>query len=128
MKSLIVASALLVLAVPANARMRHDRPCDLVQDKFEVFSPIYNPDHAHFVRFGTCEGYGFDDTPDGFRSLADYWGSISCGYQAYREGKKLTGSLYKNLENVAAWKAGWKIARKACTADRLPNFDRSDAE
>jgi ribosome modulation factor len=128
MKSPIIAAILLVLAAPAAARMRHDRMCDRVQDKFEIFNPAYNPQHAHGVRFGRCEHMVFDDNPDYTTSLAATWGSLSCGYQAYREGKKLTAKSYKTPELTAQWQTGWKIARQSCTTGNLPDFNYDEAK
>ena len=124
MRICIIAAALLVLAVPAHARMRHDRLCDIVQDKAHAFVPLYDPQgRGHGWRFGGCKGAVFDDNPDGVASLAGVWGSLACGYYAYREGKKLKDVPYKNSELVKKWEDGWKAARKSCETDQLPFID-----
>ena len=123
MKHLIIA--LLLLASPADAGMRHDRVCDIAQDKAVALHRLYNPESSHFVRFGKCSA--LNDIPVGdTASLAGYWNGLSCGYQAYRKGKKLNDSPYKNSELTDAWKDGWKYARKSCTEGMFPTFTADD--
>lgn len=124
MKTPIIAAMLLVLAVPADARMRHDRLCDIVQDKFDAFNPLYNPDHSKGVRFGKCEPLQDTDIPVGDSAcIGCLWNALNCGYEAYRKGKKLTDGPYKNEQMTARWKEGWKYARKSCAENMFPTFE-----
>src|SRR5258707_576810 len=104
MKFAVSVVALLILTVPAQARMRHDRICDFAQDRADLPNGKMNMTRHH------------------------WWLAMGCGYQAYREGKQLDDNPYKNDELKDTWQKGWKIARKSCATDKLPTFNRDDTE
>jgi hypothetical protein len=51
---LIAAAALALMATASQARMRHDRVCDIAQDKAD--NEKLNPPGGNYFRFGTCNG------------------------------------------------------------------------
>lgn len=118
MKTPIIVAVLLVLAVPANAEMRHDRICDLAQDSDKV---TLNRPGWNAIRFGKCTKIVADEPVKNREiSIADHWHVLSCGYQAYREGKKLEDNPYQNEERAHAWELGWEDARQSCETNQLP--------
>ncbi|SRR5258706_7784981 len=129
MKFAVSVVALLILTVPAQARMRHDRICDFAQDRADLLNrSYYNPEGGNAVMFGTCRS--IEDLPNGKMNMTrhHWWLAMGCGYQAYREGKQLDDNPYKNDELKDTWQKGWKIARKSCATDKLPTFNRDDTE
>jgi hypothetical protein len=117
MKLPTIATILLVLAAPAHARMRHDRICDLAQDRFDAIN--YNPNGGNAVRLGKC--VKVEDLPIGASTgQSGHWHVLACGYEGYRKGKRLKDNPYKNDGLRHGWKQGWEIARKSCATDKLP--------
>jgi hypothetical protein len=123
---LIIAAALALMTTAADAHMRHDRVCDIAQER--VDPTTYNPEGGNAVMFGKCETT-IEDIPIGdSASRHDFWSALSCGYRAYRQGKRLKDSPYQNREMTDAWRDGWKFARKSCMTGRLPTFNASDIQ
>jgi hypothetical protein len=117
MKLPTIATILLVLATPAHARMRHDRVCDIAQEKIDPTD--YNPRGGNYIRFGKCGP--IDDFPVGDTiGMMHLWNAFNCGYQAYRENQQLSASPYKTQQKTDVWKKGWETARKSCATGHLP--------
>ena len=118
MKRVLVSFIILgVLLTASEAKLRHDRKCDIVQDHWELYD--FNPEGGNAIMFGGCGEVmytePFDDPP-----RASWWGSFSCGYLAYRDDKKRDGSPYGNKLLTEFWIKGWNEAKKACTSGTLP--------
>jgi len=120
MKRLMIAVAVLALmATTSHARMRHDRPCDIAQDKADPVK--LNPPGGNGILFYPCDGV--KDAPIGDRAgRPGWWKAFNCGYQAYRQCKVSDLNPYLNEHLQDGWDKGWEAARKACTTGRRPFY------
>ena len=107
----------------SDARMRHDRPCDIAQDKSDPEE--LNPDGGNANLFGLCEGIKDlrSEAADQWPGRGQWWGALNCGYYAYRQGKASRANPYYNLHLAEGWGKGWEDAHEACTAGRAPFTD-----
>jgi hypothetical protein len=100
----------------AGAAVRHDRPCDAAQDHPENFN--FNPQGGNAIMLGGC-GDVQDAAAGALKSRAAWWGAFSCGYFAYREGRRREAP-YTNKELIGFWIRGWGEAAKACKTGKPP--------
>jgi len=105
----------------SHVRMRHDRPCDIAQDKADPVK--LNSPGGNAIRFGLCAG--IEDSPAGYSSNGGFWASFNCGYQAYRQRKAVGDNPYLNENKKDGWSRGWQAAKKACTTGRRPFYPYS---
>ncbi len=107
------------LAIVSRVRMRHDRPCDIAQDKADPAK--LNSPGGNAIMFGLCGG--IRDSPIGAGTgRSGWWNAFNCGYQAYRQKKAVDDNPYLNEGKKDGWNEGWQAAKKACSTGRRPFY------